>query len=181
MKTTRNPQEKHRRAGTSLVTFSLLALLLTSLPANALAKPQWIIKKDGSRGHHHLDGVLGFDFDVDTVVPGIWYGLPILKDGFLPINDSFEAEFGGFIGLGDVNYLLPAGGVRWSFHLLEVWDVFATLKLGYILVDGPGDELKFGGSVGGDWYFSKSLGLRFETSTFGRHASFLTAGLTYKL
>jgi hypothetical protein len=144
------------------------------------AEPGWIISNPGGLGQQHLDPVLGLDFDGNAVVPGIWYDLPILKNGFLPINESLEAELGGFVGLGDVSWIMPAGGLRWTFYLLSSWDMFVTLKLAYqFILDGPGDDLRFGGALGGDWRFNKSTAMRIEASVYGRHASFLTAGLAF--
>ncbi|MEZ4271513.1 MAG: hypothetical protein R3C68_08800 [Myxococcota bacterium] len=170
-----------RKTCLSRASAAVLTVILLVAPAMVQAAPNWIIEKNESRGRQHLDLVLGFDFDVDTLVPGIWYGIPVLPSGLVPINDSFDIEVGGFVGLGDVNYVLPAAGPRWSFHFLPTWDMFLTLKLAYLLVDGPGDDLRIGGSLGGDWFFSERMGLRIESSSFGRRTSFLTAGLVLGL
>ncbi len=165
----------------SLCIAAIVFICVTHVHTAQANSPNWIIENDGSRGRYHLDAMLGFDYDVDTVVPGIWYGIPVLPGGLVPINDSFEIELGGFVGIGDANYLLPAGGVRWSFHFLTSWDMFLTLKAGYLLVDGDGDKFRLGGSLGGDWYFSERMGLRIETSSFGRRTSFLMLGLVFAL
>jgi hypothetical protein len=106
----------------------------------------------------------GGDFNLS---PGVLVGIPLVDKGFVPINDSFYLEVGAWTHIQfdpSAFGLSPFGGVRWNFHLMEVWDAYAALRAGVRLGFGEGQATDFnlGGALGTTWKFSESVGLRGE-------------------
>lgn len=145
---------------------SALAFALFTMTPEAQAA-DWIIKDNSVQDRPHELGILlsipyccgGFGLD-----PGILYGLPIVKKGFVPINDSFYIELGAWTHIplerNDSFGVTPVGGVRWNFHLMEVWDAYAALRMGATIDNHP--NFFINGAVGTTWKFSKVVGLRGE-------------------
>ena len=98
--------------------------------------------------------------------PGVFYNLPLLTEkGLAPkLRDSFYIEMGAYLftyfGIGNTLGLIPMVGPRWSLHLTDKWDVFATLKLGAYVVITPAVIAGFGfnSSLGAHYMFSDNLG-----------------------
>ena len=152
----------------SLALFSAGALITPEVQA-----ADWIIKEDSKESRPIELGILvalgglannngGLDLS-----PGVLVGIPLVDGGFVPINDSFYLEVGGWSHIGlDPSYfdLTALGGVRWNFHLMEIWDAYGALRLGARLGLPSNDSLSFDvqGVAGTTWKFSKKIGLRGE-------------------
>lgn len=100
---------------------------------------------------------------------GASFYIPLVKNGFIPpVNDEFGLDL-GIDAVAYLGYVNPLGlylpiGVQWKFHLLEQLEAY--LKVGIM------PRLWFGyvtpfifdffSTVGVNWMFSKSFGLKLE-------------------
>ncbi len=147
---------------------------VTFMPQDAHAA-DWIIKEDSAEERPWELGILvDLPFcchDAFSLNPGVLLGIPLVDKGFVPINDSFYLELGAWTHLrfGDpfTGGVAPFGGVRWNFHLMEIWDAYGALR-GGINIDGNGNggldlTPHVYGVVGTTWKFSERVGLRGET------------------
>lgn len=153
---------------TKILTGALaLGAALTFAPTSASAA-DWIIKEDSAEKRPWELGILvgvpyccGGYFSLD---PGVMLGIPLVDKGFVPINDSFYLEVGAWTHLGFADpfqfAVSPFGGVRWNFHLMEVWDAYGALRAGLSIGDVL-DPYVYG-VAGTTWKFSERVGLRGE-------------------
>ena len=181
-----------------LVAGLIASSCLFVAPQTAEAKPDWIIKDTSI--HESRDNKLdivghAWFFGATTIGAGVWYSIPVVPDGFLPmLNDSFAVEFGGFLtywhdsityGFGDCSYtyyrISPLAGVRWDFMLTPEWTVFGLAKMGFNYGFGSNFDCGAGntaarpdisgitadGGVGAYWNFSQDMALRLEGGPFG--------------
>jgi hypothetical protein len=132
---------------------------------------EWIVKQDSAEDRPLEVGILvGVPYCCNqtfNLSPGVLVGIPLVDKGFVPINDSFYLEVGAWthIQFDPSSFgMSPFGGVRWNFHLMEVWDAYAAARVAVRLGFGEGQatDLNLGGALGTTWKFSKSVGLRGE-------------------
>jgi hypothetical protein len=150
----------------------ILFLACAALPDEAQSA-EWIVRDTTRYGRPEQFDVTG-TLDTDWLGASLWYGLPILPQGFIaPMNDSFDLELGGHVMLvidrrrqGTFG-LMPLGGVRWNFHLTRDWTVFTTLKLGAELIFGDRFAPTGDGSIGAYLHVSRDLYVRMELGTHG--------------
>ncbi|MBI5509484.1 MAG: hypothetical protein HY903_12100 [Deltaproteobacteria bacterium] len=171
------------RSSRSLIVAALCATTFVA-PQPAAAAVSWIITDTNKADRPtsvDFTGQAWFLGSVTFFGGAGWFCHPIRPEGFLPtVNDSFYIEGGAWIfyyqvqvaNHADYSYvgIIPAGGVRWDFHLTRDWTVFATAKLGFRVATGasaPSSRLDGGGSVGAYWKFSRSIFLRLETGNQG--------------
>ncbi len=151
----------------------LVALALASVASFCVPEAHaadWIIKEDSSESRPLEVGILvgvGNCCNEMNLSPGVLVGIPLVDGGFVPINDSFYLEVGGWTHIGlDPSYfdVTALGGVRWNFHLMKVWDAYGALRAGALLGLPSGVDLAFdlNLSVGTTWKFSERVGLRGE-------------------
>jgi len=163
----------------------LTASMLVASPTQA--RTEWIVDKTyKTERPMHLDFVGSvWPFGVSRFGGAVWFGFPLLNEGFIPFNDVLELEVGAFFvwisddhGNDSFNYFAigPVGGVRWGLDLTEEWQMFLTAKGGYRigLGDNPGNGLLLSFTIGALWEFSKSMYLRLETGNYG----LIQAGVT---
>ncbi len=153
-------------------------------------------------GTHSRASTLDFYIPVDGLFigtythfgVGVWYGYPIVADGFISaLNDAFYIEGGAAVeryswsvGWGSNCSeswwrVSPMAGVRWDFNITPKFTAFLNAKLGYgvgfgdnydcggVKYTGSGaslSEVKYITSVGGYYRFSDSWALRFDLGNF---------------
>lgn len=177
----RPPSWMFRLLGALILATSMLA----ATPARA--RTEWIVDKTyKTERPTHLDFVgSAWPFGITRFGGAVWFGLPILEQGFIPLNDVLDLEVGAFFvyisddhGTASFDYFAigPMGGVRWGLDLTEDWQVFLTAKAGARLGigDNPGTAFLLSFTLGALWEFSKSMYLRLETGNYG----IIQAGVT---
>lgn len=134
-----------------------------------------------------LGGIGSYEAGFFGLGLGGFFGIPIVRDGFIPsLNESFHLEVGMitnivFTSFGEFGYLSPVGGVRWDFHILESFTAYAALRSGIALgIDIPTD-FYFDTAVGGFWRFSQPVAVRFELGGGVVGSFFVSGGIAFFL
>jgi len=182
-----------------ILRLPLLALALSIVTLASEARAATTIKDSSTHTRpQQIDAValLNFFGTYNHFGLGVWYGYPIVPDGFIPaLNDALFIEVGAAIERYSWDYsflyscsyswyrLSPLGGVRYSFYLNDEWTVYATAKAGYGV--GFGDKYQCGGytgsvssgvsysqfivdfGAGAYWSFSDAYSMRFDLGYFG--------------
>lgn len=175
--------DKTTKPRTGWRTFAGLGILALMLGHGAAAhagkiledeiEPDWII---GESGPHERPQDLALMLSVwpDTLGVGVWYGVPVLPNGFLKgLNDSFVLELGAVLGAYRSAYywsgshttiyaISPSAGGRWNFHLTRNATVFATLKVGARFGSLVTELFDPGASLGALFRIRPDVALRLE-------------------
>ncbi len=139
------------------------------LPARAtpLATSRWMLEDiSATRRAQQLSFMLGSAFE--TLSVGLWYGVPLVAQGFLQeVNNAVYLEFGAQLATDFTldSFLTLSGGLRWNFYLTTRWALFAALRANFNLGLQAASRSFYvlpGVSMGALYRLSRSSRLRLE-------------------